>query len=105
MRDYNRQLEREILFVYQCRTAEDALFWPEFEQATTNHANFQIYRQLSSQDGRLSAVQIAKINAGDIGKKEIYLCSPEVMVKNFRKQFRGLEVPSRQIHYEEFRFR
>jgi predicted ferric reductase len=105
LRDAGNQLDADVDFFYGVRGEADALFWDEFQAADHNQQNFRAHLQYSSQDGHLSADQIAQRSRGEVANKDIYMCGPISMVEGFRRCFKAMGVPANQIHYEEFNFR
>ena len=105
IRDSNGSLDKDVDLFYGVRGEADALYWNEFQAADEAHNNLRTHLQYSSQDGHLSAVEIAEISQGYITGKHIYMCGPVKMTEGFAQSFKKMGVPASQIHYEEFNFR
>lgn len=105
MRDFDDDapLRFDIDLFYTVRAPVEASFWPEIETATND--SFRACLNVSSEQGQLSAEQIAARLNGSLGDRSIYLCGPFPMVDALRSGFKRLGVPARRIHSEEFSFR
>jgi predicted ferric reductase len=104
MRDFDGDSGHSIDFYYTTRSADEALFLDEIEQAQQKNPSFRAKVMHSNRDGHLSAAKIVE-HSGSVAGKEIYLCGPFPMIMALRAQFMRMGVPARSIHYEEFSFR
>ncbi len=105
IRDLADKPDRKIDFYHTVRSAEDMIFWDEFIAAAERFSDFRPMIQITSRDGSLTTTKIANNTRGNIRNRDIYMCGPFGMMISFRKQFRQMGVPARQIHFEEFNFR
>ena len=104
IRDFGIQIEPTIDFYYTVRGPEEVLYLEEINEAIERHSNFRLHLTYSNKDGRLSAEKIVA-SSGPLDDKDIYLCGPFALTEALSRQFIGLGVPARRIHYEEFSFR
>lgn len=105
IRDFNGGPDADVDMFYTVRSQGDLLFEDEITSAAAESDNFHTHVRISSEDGNLTVEQIAVLCRGDIRNKHIYMCGPIGMMVAMERQFKGLGVPGKNIHYEEFNFR
>lgn len=88
---------------YSVRDKTQAYFDEELEQLTSHH-KFIYHLHISSQEGHLTAQEIAK-SVPDISQAVFYLCGPNALIDTLKSQLRYLKVKSSRIIYEDFSFR
>jgi predicted ferric reductase len=105
IRDMDGSLNRDIDLYYTVRHKEEALFLDEIEAAMKKNPRLKAHIRFSAVDGSLNVEDIRKNAGGAVQDYDIYMCGPLPMVQAFEQKFLTLEVPARNIHYEEFNFR
>jgi predicted ferric reductase len=89
---------------YGANNLNEAVFLEELVELSPSGANFRFFPFLADVHGFLSAAKVNEMSGG-LGRKDIFLCGPPVMVRNLVRQFLQLGVPSTRIHSDEFALR
>lgn len=89
--------------LYYCAPSKKELVCAEdFAAASAcSFGKFKFVPFCQNTRGFITAEKIQKLSR-NFNKRDIFLCGPEVMVKNLKKQFNALRIPKYQIHSEEF---
>lgn len=86
---------------YSVKDENEAIFLLEFQRITQTHKNFHLFLWFSSKRGRLDISIINKLSHG-VSDKEILISASIPMIEGFKDQLLSQNVPSEQIHSEEF---
>lgn len=105
IRGFGERPDTEIDLFYTVRSQQDVLFGDEIARATLEHDGFRAHLTISSEQGNLTADQIAATCAEGVTGAEVYICGPIGMIDAMNDQFKRLGVARSRIHYEEFNFR
>lgn len=105
VRDLSENPQYPIHFFYTTRSQEEAVFWSEFEKAAQAYPNFNAHLHLSGENGRLQASHLSAAIDNDLYNVAFYLCGPAPLINAFTIQLKTMNVPSTNIHFEEFNFR
>jgi predicted ferric reductase len=105
LRDMDGNLNQDVDFYYTVRHKDEALFLDEIETAAKKNSRLKAHIRFSATDGSLTADDIVKNAGGNVSGHHVYMCGPFAMVQVFEKKFLALDVPAKNIHYEEFNFR
>lgn len=95
--------KRSIHFFYCVHETEDALYSNEFEQISDKNENFQYTLFCTEKHCRLSIQEMRK-TIGAFKEKEIYMCGPRRLTRDFTNQFLQEGVKRQHIHFEDFEF-
>jgi predicted ferric reductase len=87
-------------FYYCVHDRSDAVYLDELEALAREAAWLNVRLVCSVEDGHLHADDIANLNGVDI-----FLCGPQSLTRDLRRQCRQRGVPDRRIHFEDFEFR
>lgn len=86
--------------LYYCvNTEEEAVFLNEFKEFEKQSTGFNIHLVCADREGFLDARDIS-----DLKQKAVYICGPRQMRKKLLKEFKRMNVPKEDIHYEDFDF-
>ena len=105
LRDMDENLNQDVDFYYTVRHKDEALFLDEIEAAAKKNSRLKTHIRFSATDGSLNIDDIVKNAGGNVSNHHVYMCGPFAMVQAFEKKFLALDVPAKNIHYEEFNFR
>ena len=105
LRDMDRNLDQDVDLYYTVRHPEEALFLDEIIAAASANPRLKVHVRFSASDGSLTVEEMVENAGGDLRNHDIYLCGPLPMVQAFTRKFKALNVPDKQIHFEEFNFR
>jgi len=105
MRDMDGSLDQDIDLYYTVRHKEEALFLDEIEAAAKKNPRLKTHIRFSATDGSLNMESVLTNAGGSVKDYDIYMCGPLPMVQAFEQKFLALNVPAKNIHYEEFNFR
>lgn len=105
IREMDGGLNHDVDLYYTVRHRDEALFINEIEDAAKKNPRLKPHIRYSSTDGSLTIEQIVENAGGNVRNHHIYMCGPLPMVQAFEKKFLSLNVPSGNIHFEEFNFR
>jgi len=105
IRDMDGNLAHDVDFYYTVRHREEAIFVDEIEAVAKKNPRLKAHIRFSSIDGSLNVDEIVQNTGGNISGHHVYMCGPLPMVQSFEKKFLEAQVPSANIHYEEFNFR
>ncbi len=104
VRDFPENLAFEIDFFYTVRTADEALFLEEFQNAAARCPGFRLHPVFSNSAGRVDAARIES-QSGSLAGKDVYLCGPVALTEAITRQLASKGLPPGKIHFEEFNFR
>ena len=105
LRDMAGNLDHDVDLYYTVRHKDEALFLDEIEAAAKKNSRLKTHIRFSATDGSLTTDDIVKNAGGNVSGHHVYMCGPFAMVQAFEKKFLALDVPAKNIHYEEFNFR
>jgi len=105
IRDMDGSLNQDVDLYYTVRHKEEALFVDEIEAAAKKNPRLKPHIRFSATDGSLNIEDIVRNAGGSVTDYDIYMCGPLPMVQAFEQRFLALNVPTKNIHYEEFNFR
>lgn len=103
-RDLNPDTKSLIDLYYVVGLPEDAVFEKELLNISKNVPVFSLHPIYTKNTGRLNALKITE-ELIDFKDREIFLCGPQLMMKDLRNQFRELGCRNFRIHSEEFALR
>lgn len=101
----SKEADYSVDFYYCVKDATEAVHLNELK--SFENSNIRIIAHYSSTDGFVNADVIKQKSGGPDGlrEKDIFICSPPVMIESLRKQFLASGVHPELIHSEEFRLR
>lgn len=105
IRDFEDGPDADVDMFYTVRGEGDLLFADEIASADNRYDHFRLHIKVSSQDGNLTVEEIASRCQGEISNRHVYMCGPIAMMDSMERQFKKMQVPAENIHYEEFNFR
>jgi predicted ferric reductase len=105
VRDMDGNRAHDIDLYYTVRHPDEAIFVNELEAAAAKNPRLKVHIRYSAKEGSLTIDDIVKNAGGDVSGYHVYLCGPLPMMQAFEKKFLALDVPKKNIHYEEFNFR
>ena len=87
-------------FYYCVHDRSDAVYLDELEALAREASWLNVQLVCSVEDGHLHADDIANLDGVDL-----FLCGPQSLTRDLRRQCRQRGVPDRRIHFEDFEFR
>jgi len=93
-----------VHFYHTIRDKSEALYLDEIKNMIALKPRITFIPYSSNEQGHLTAEKI-KDEIGEVTGKEVYLCGPASMTHGLKRQFLGLGLPAKNIHFEEFTFR
>jgi predicted ferric reductase len=105
IRDMGETLDRDVDFYYTVRHRDEALFYNEITAIAQQNPRLKLRIRFSATGGSLTFEEIVRNTGGNVAGHHIYMCGPFAMVQAFEKKFLSLNVPAKNIHFEEFNFR
>jgi predicted ferric reductase len=91
--DFNAEL-------YYCvNSEEEAIHVEKFKELESTISGFSFHLTCADREGFLSVKEIQ-----DFKGREIFICGPKEMRQSLLKEFRQLQVPGKNIHFEDFDF-
>jgi len=91
---------RTVALYYCVHDRTDAVYRREFEALARRHPNVTVALVCSVEEGHLRAEDV-----GPVEDTDIFMCGPQRLTRDLRRQFRRRGVPDRRIHFEDFEFR
>ena len=92
-----------VLLVWSVRTREEAAYHDELTAIAAAKPNLTYVLHVTSDSGHLVLASLRP--AMPISACSVFLCGPVPMRLEFLRQLAELDVPRREIYYEEFRLR
>jgi predicted ferric reductase len=105
IRDIGETFDRDVDFYYTVRHRDEALFYNEITAIALRNPRLKLRILFSATGGSLTFEEIVRNAGGNVAGHHIYMCGPFAMVQAFEKKFLSLNVPAKNIHFEEFNFR
>jgi predicted ferric reductase len=105
IRDMGETLDRDVDFYYTVRHRDEALFYNEITAMALRNPRLKLRVRFSATGGSLTFEEIVKNAGGNVAGHHVYMCGPFAMVQAFEKKFLAMNVPAKNIHFEEFNFR
>lgn len=90
----------EVSFYYCVHDRTDAVYRDEFEALAREASWLEVVLVCSAEDGHLHADDLPALDGADV-----FLCGPQSLTRNLRRQLRRRGVPAARIHFEDFEFR
>lgn len=97
-----RELKNIHLF-YSIKNEQDNIFHEELQRIAYLERNLSLNLIHTERDGRLS-VEMLRQTLGELKDKLYFLCGPTAMMESLKRQLKTLEVPAKNIIYEDFSF-
>lgn len=101
-------LDRELVLIYGCSSAKNALFHEELEHYSQLHPNFKYYLVISNLDddshfekGFITSELISRL-VPNYHEFTCYICGPQVMNSFCVQELEKLNVPAKKIRREMF---
>ncbi len=86
--------------LYYCvNSKKEAVYLNEFKEFEEQFTGFNIHLVCADREGFLDARDIP-----DVKQKAVYICGPRQMRQKLLKEFKIMDVPKENIHYEDFDF-
>lgn len=95
---------KNLHLFYSVKNEQDALFQEELEEISEARPNLSLNLIHTERDGRLSAEMI-KNAIGELKDKLYFLCGPKLMMESLSEQLKKMNIPAKNIIYEDFQFR
>lgn len=102
-KDSNLREVKNVHLFYSVKNEQDSLFQEELEKLSYAEPKLSLNLIHTETDGRLS-VEMIKTTLGELKDKLYFLCGPPKMMEDLKVQLRALEIPAKNIIYEEFSF-
>ncbi|SHE90353.1 Predicted ferric reductase [Fodinibius roseus] len=100
VRNLKEEKSNVMADLYYCVNAEkEAVYLNEFKAFQKQSTGFNIHLVCADREGFLDARDIP-----DLAKKVIYICGPRQMRKKLLSELKKMNVPEKNIHYEDFDF-
>lgn len=100
-RDLRRKKDTtyDVHFYYCVHSRGDAVYREEFETISRQLPSLHVQLICSVERGHLKATEIEDLNGRDV-----FMCGPQRLTSDMRRQLHALDVPDRRIHFEDFEF-
>lgn len=86
--------------LYYCvNSRKEAIYIEKFKELESKLPGFSLHLTCADREGFLSADEI-----NDVKGREIFICGPKEMRQSLLKEFRALQIASKNIHFEDFDF-
>lgn len=90
----------DVEFYYCVHDRSDAVYRDEFEALGHQWPSMDVALVCSAEEGHLHARDL-----GDVTDADIFMCGPNRLTQDLRRQLRARGVPDARIHFEDFEFR
>ena len=101
-RSFNAE-DHQIDLYYCTEGSNQAYFLDELFEISDHHPNFRVIPIRKVSLGHLTVEDIRGVSS-ELPTIDFFICGPPIMIKSLKTQLLELDVPSEQIHYEDFGF-
>lgn len=91
---------RGVEFYYCMHDRSDAVHTDTFTRVSETLPNVDVALVCSVEEGHFHARDV-----DDVTDRDVFMCGPNRLTEDLRRQFRRRGVPNRRIHFEDFEFR
>lgn len=95
--------DHRIDLYYCTEGSNQAHFLDELFEISDHHPNFRVVPIRKVSLGHLTVEDIRGVGS-DLPTTDFFICGPPIMIKALKTQLLELDVPSEQIHFEDFGF-
>jgi len=95
--------DHQIDLYYCTEGSNQAYFLDELFEISDHHPNFRVIPIRKVSLGHLTVEDIWGVSS-ELPTIDFFICGPPIMIKSLKTQLLELDVPSEQIHYEDFGF-
>jgi len=103
LRALDGQLPHRVDFFYSADG--EAPFAEEIREIAGRYESLHVHLIDTSVEARLTTERVVATADGDLRRLSVFMCGPNVMLRNFQTQLRQAGVPSSRIHRERFDWR
>lgn len=101
---HNPNIKSKVELCYIARKPEDLICIEELKEVESKNENFRVITWISNEKGLIKVEDIENI-IKDLNNKEFFICGPQKLKMDIKKDLIRLGIEKNKIHMEDFDFR